>query len=363
MSTSSCTISFFRNDLQKMRLEQGKCPIKNCSVDIQQQDVPFKHYKGRMIYLPFCPEHGLRIHKNTNTFVYYNGPMEKRENLIIATKRNLMFNSEYFVRNFLEKSNKVESHRLCYENSEDAVTYNVFTEILNSGHALKKLAKHITGEELVPDIELYLWGRKIDLKNNRLLKYSPLEQVQAELEPDIKKFKTEPDIMLIFSNKLLVCIEAKFGSKNPITQEKEEKVGEKPKSRAKLIERYCCKNMILDEGKQIFDFDNPPEVLYEQLFRNIVFAASMAKYAGIEQWYVVNLRSQHVMNVKRGEPESRPVLKNVRAILKRDYKKRFLELTWEKLYEICIRYNEGLHNLSWYMKNKTLGCDRGFNIF
>ena len=123
MATSTCTVSFFRNDLQRTRFQQGKCPVKNC------------RYKK-----PFCPEHGLTIHKDT--FVYYNG--QTKEDKETAIKRNLMFNSEYYITNILNKSGKVGASRLCHENSEDAVTYNVFTELLCHRLALGKLVKNIT---------------------------------------------------------------------------------------------------------------------------------------------------------------------------------------------------------------------------
>ena len=356
MGKSSCTISFFRNELQKTRLQHEKCPVKYCSS--KKHKVPFRHYKGRMINRPFCPEHGLRIHKSG--FVYYNGPCEK--DLIIATKRNLMFHANYYVEHFFKTPSKAESHRLCYESSEDAVTYNVFTELLSKGQALQNLVKHVSNEEFNEDIELYLWGRKIDLQNNKSLPYVPLQKLHEKLEPDIKTFVTEPDVMLIVPKKLLICIEAKFGSKNPIAKEKEDKAGEKPKRKAKLIEKYCDNNRII-KANEIFEFDKMPMVFYEQLFRNLVFAPSMVKLAGIEKWYVVNLRSQHVMNLKRGKPESMPVTRNIRSILKSDYKKRFLHLTWEEIYDTCVQRNAGLHNLAWYMKNKTLNCHRAFNIF
>jgi len=351
MASSSCTVSSFRNDLQKTKLPH-LCPVKNCSSK--------NLYKVRFqkSLVPFCPEHGIRIHKNT--FVYYNGL--SRGDLITATKRNLMFHAEYYVANFLNKSNKAEAHRLCYESSEDAVTYNVFTELLSNGRALKKLAGYITKEGISKDVELYLWGGKIDLKNNKFSRYEPLNKVHKHLESDIKNFKTEPDIMLIVPKKILVCIEAKFGSKNPVAEEKGEKIGEKPKSRAKLIERYCNNNSIIDSN-EIFEFDITPRVFYEQLFRNLVFAASMAKLAGIEKWYVGNLRSQHVMNLKKGEHESMPVTRDIRSILRPKYKKRFSHLTWEDIYYKSVEGNLKLSNLSWYLKNKSLNCRRAFNIF
>ncbi len=357
MLSSSCTISFFRNDLQISRLWRGQCPVKNCKVDINQYKVPFQKYKGKMKDLPFCPEHGLRIHKGG--FVYYNG--SSGNDLIISTKRNLIFHSDYYVANFLKKGNKMESGRLCYESSEDAVSYNVFTELLLNGYALKKLASYITNKEVKDEVDLYLWGGKIDLRNNTFLKYNPLLEMRRHLEYDIKRFATEPDIMLIIPGRLVICIEAKFGSKNPIAKEKEETEGEKPKSTTKLIERYCTRNKTI-EASEIFDLRNVPRIFYEQIFRNIVFAASMAKVEGQADWYVVNLRNQHTMNLKRGKPESMPIMRNIRSILRPKYKKHFTHLTWETLYNKIVKGNEELYNLAWYFKNKSLGCARAFNV-
>jgi len=354
---SNCAISFYRNDLQRTRLWSGKCPVKNCEVNIHRYKVPFHKFKGKMRYLPFCPEHGIRIHNSG--FVYYNGPL--REDLITATKRNLMFHNDYYAANFFNKGNKMESGRLCYENSEDAISYNVFTELLSNGDGLRKLVCHITKKDIKDDIELYLWGGKIVLKKNSFVRYEPLIEVRNHLERDIKRFATEPDIMLIIPKKVVICIEAKFGSKNPIAKEQKENIGEKPKSKINLIKRYCTENTIID-ADGLFDFSNMPRLFYEQLFRNIVFAASMAKLEGDADWYVVNLRNHHVMNLKRDKPESRPIVRNIRSILKPGYKKRFIQLTWEDIYDKTVKNNEMLVNLSWYFKNKSLNCGRAFNV-
>jgi hypothetical protein len=311
-----------------------------------------------MQYLPFCPEHGIRVHKQSG-FVYYNGP--PRDDLSVSTKRNLMFNSDYYVENFLRKSNKMESTRLCYENSEDAVSYNVFTKLASDGHALRKLVSHIANKDIGGEIDLYLWGGKIDLKNNTFVKYNPLLTVRDHLEEDIKKFKTEPDIMLVIPKKIVICIEAKFGSKNPIAKDAEETEGEKPKKTEKLISRYCKENDFINKDR-LFNFSKMPERFYEQIFRNIVFAASMAKLEGAPEWYVVNLRNQHIINLKRGKPESFPIMRNIRSILQPEYKKRFIHLTWESIYDQAVKDNEQLADLAWYLKNKSLSCGRAFNI-
>ncbi len=255
----------------------------------------------------------------------------------------------------------MESGRLCFESSEDAVSYNVFTEMLYNGATLKKLVGHITKENITDEVELYLWGGKINLKDNKFLLYEPLLQVRKHLEHKVRRFATEPDIMLIVPSKIIICIEAKFGSKNPIAIEKKTKGGEKPKSKKELIKTYCLDNKIID-ASEIFDFSKMPSLFYEQIFRNIVFAASIAKLSAIPKWYVLNLRNQHTMNLKRGRLESMPILRNIRSMLRPKYKKRFNHITWEQIYDIAVKGNENLYDLSWYFKNKSLNCGRAFNV-
>lgn len=357
MTRSDCAVSFFRNDLERTRLWRGECPVKNCSVKIGQFKVPFHKHKGIMRYLPFCPEHGLRIHKSG--FVYYNGPSQ--EDLLIATKRNLMFHEGYYASNFFRKGAKMESGRLCYESSEDAVSYNVFAELLSQELPLQRLVSDLIGRDIKEPVDLYLWGSKIDLKTNKFSPYEPLKKVRHHLEGDIKTFATEPDIMLVVPKKIIICIEAKFGSKNPVAKEYPEIPGMKPKGRKKLMERYCQKNKII-RSEEIFDFTRLPKLFYEQLFRNMVFAASMAEIEGIAEWYVVNLRNQHRMNLKRGKPESMPMLRDTRALLKPKFKKRIKHLIWEQIYEVAIKGDPKLFDLAWYFKNKSFACGRAFNV-
>jgi len=253
----------------------------------------------------------------------------------------------------------MESSRLCYENSEDAVSYNVFTELL-SKKALRKLVNAIVKPEIHEDVSLCLWGNNINLINKTTKPYDSFMKVRKELEGDITRFNTEPDIILTIPGKLVICIEAKFGSKNPIAKEHKEEFGEKPKKRERLIKRYWENNRII--SKDIFVFRDPSRVFYEQIFRNIVFAASMARIEGHNNWYVVNLRNQHVMNLKRGKPESYPIKRNILSMLNSKYKDRFIHLTWENIYELVVANNEDLSNLKWYLKNKSLSCGRAFNV-
>lgn len=323
--------------------------MKNCSAGLSKI-----HFHKQTV--PFCPEHGLTIH--SNCFRYYNGI--SREERILSTKRNLIFHPDYYIDNFFGKNSKVESGRLCHENSEDTLSYNVFTELL-AKEKLNKLVELITGRNIGGNIELYLWGGKIDLKENNFSLYEPLSKVRESLENDIAQFKTEPDIILLIPGELIICIEAKFGSKNPIAEDKEAKPGEKPKRKEELIKRYCTKNKIIDAGK-IFDLDKNTPVFYGQLFRNLVFASSMAELEGKIDWYVVNLRSQYVLNLNKDKQNTTSVVENVRSYLKPKYRKRFKHLTWEEIHNSTLKDNPELSSLAWHMKNKSLSCGQAFDI-
>lgn len=310
-----------------------------------------------MRYLPFCPQHGIRIH--SSGFVYYNGPSAKDRTT--AVLRNLVFNGEFYAKYIISGGLKLETGRLCYESSEDAVSWNVFVEIFKSRSAMGRLVELITGKHYAGQVDLYLWGGKIDPARNAFTPYRPLLKVRELVESDIKQFPTEPDIMLVIPGKLVISIEAKFGSKNPQADKKKQKHGEKPVKTTDIIQRYYQKNKLISRD-DIFDFSSIPKPFYEQLFRNIVFASSMSKLEGNTDWCVVNLRSQHVMNIKRKGAESLPVMRNVRSILTKKYKKCFTHITWEDIFDTVVRNDPELVNLVWYLKNKTLGCRRAFNI-
>jgi len=307
--------------------------------------------------IPYCPDHGIRIHKNG--FVYFNG-ISKVEHMLAAL-RNVIFNGDY-LKYVLGSGQKLDSSRFSYESSEDAVTYNVFSELFVHKESLQRLVGHIINETVEDDVDLYLWGSKVDLEDRTYSLYRHLDFVRNHLEPEIKKYGTEPDIMLIIPKKLLICIEAKFGSKNPISTDTVDIPGEKPQTVKGLINRYCEKNDLIDMWK-IFDRSKISHPVHMQIFRNIVFAATMAKMEGAKEWYVVNLRNQHVMNLKRGRPESMAVLRNVRSMLRPTSKKRFVHMTWEDIFDQIVKQDENLADLAWYMKMKSLNCGRAFNCF
>ena len=107
--------------------------------------------------------------------------------------------------------------------------------MLSNRNALRKLLSYITKRDIKDDVDLYLWGGRIDLEHNKFVAYKPLIDCREHLEHDIKRFATEPDIMLVVPKKIVVCIEAKFSSKNTVAEDKEAEAGNKPKKIDALV--------------------------------------------------------------------------------------------------------------------------------
>jgi hypothetical protein len=245
--------SFWWNDLKSERGPK-ECPVKGC--ENKSTDT--------------CEEHGLEIHRKT--FVYYNGdtPQEKRK----ARLRNFLPGGRRFLLDFiLQNKNKAETHRLGSENSEDALTWNVFGELHRRG-LLHLPYGYLTGDEAgTEQVKLFLWGLEIDFVHASIIPCEFLNDVRGRLESGITRFRTEPDVMLLGPNQL-VLIEAKFTSGNTLCAEGRDVIGEKPRSRSGLIQRYIKQNTL---WQPILRGEDVGGTVHSQLLRMIVFASTMAQ--------------------------------------------------------------------------------------
>jgi hypothetical protein len=241
-------------------------------------DIPYGDRRKTDRTKPWCPEHGIRLHDDT--FAYWNGRDRNDE----ARLRNFIVSHDLARAIALPKGMKAEAHRLGSEMSEDALSWNVFASLAVAGK-LREATKFLTGRSLRTTPRLYLWGRRVDHPDGDHEIYGPLGRVRAELEPDLRTFVTEPDIMLVAERELVVCIEAKFGSGNPLAYDSEPKEGEKPTSRAGLLARYLG-DRTSDRTRKIVCAERIGPAPRSQLLRNVVFASEMAEKT---PWCVVNL--------------------------------------------------------------------------
>jgi len=352
MVTSDCLEHFTYEDFDLTRVESQYpkiCPIRSCRTKVV--NVPTS--RGEQ---PFCSKHGIRLH--SRTFVYWNGIERKDE----ARLRNFHVRPDIASEVALRSVEKAESHRLGYEMSEDALTWNVFVGLAEAGK-LSNAVHFLTGREVSAEPDLYLWGELVDVRNCTRKRFEPLDAVRGELEKGIKRFKTEPDAMLVLDGKFIICVEAKFGSGNPLVYEGKVEEGQKPTDRAGLLQRYLDRANA--QTKRNIDRNGIGQVFHGQLFRNVVFASEMASKMGKGcDWHVVNLVSSTQWQCGRSSnrysfdsPEA-----HVRSYLRQDRQNCFSFQTWEGLHRSLINNAANLGGLQTYMRSKSAHYRRAFDL-
>ena len=205
-----------------------------------------------------------------------------------------------------------------------------------------------------------MWGERIDVKGGASgCRYQPLVDTIGNLESDITRFKTEPDIMLVLDGRIVICIEAKFGSGNPLAHHGKSKADEKPTDRDGLLGRYL--DRASERTKGAFDRDGIGEIFHSQLFRNLVFVSEMANGG---DWHVVNLMSDTQRKLgtttdKYSFDDPRP---HVRSYLRSDCRDRFHFKTWEELYGKVVKNTSGLAQVGDYIRTKSAHYERAFAL-
>jgi hypothetical protein len=318
---------------------QGQtCPVRNCTASLDAAP-------SRWGWMPYCPVHALRIHTGSRTFVYYNGA--ERNDKRTAALRNIRFHAAYFAAHILHNSFKAETARISHETSEDALTWNVFSEMA-SNQRLSQVVAALTGRRIETEPELYLWGLKVALDNGSS-EFQPLLRAREVFEPDIQRFMTEPDVILYVPGQLIVVIEAKFTSGNPLanTDSTKDHEGKKPDSIQGLLARYEPARLTSVE----LNVAGASLPFFAQLYRNLVFAIHMAEQLNV-QWYVVNLVSKHQFadNCSQEFADPRHFF---RSILPSEFEGRFRFESWESLYETCVKDGRELTSLKEYLTRKT----------
>jgi hypothetical protein len=346
---TSSTNSLFGIDKLTSQRTEKKCPVIGCNENTESV--------GKF---PICRTHGLEIHKST--FVYYNG--NSREDKKKASLRNLLpFGRNFVAKHVIDNPYKAESHRLGSENSEDALTWNIFGGLLYY-ERLHHVYNQLTGANSSPNqLELFLWGLKIDFNTQQVEPWEPLMKVRASLENDIKHFFTEPDIMILGPTHL-ICIEAKFTSGNPIVLNGKHDIdGEKPNSREGLIERYVRSIQINDKWTHpAIQPEQLGEKVHSQLLRMLVFTSAMAQLKGRRNWLVANLISKTQWNKKNNKSRGYD-FNDPTPSIPTSVRNNFKFISWEyDIYEKVLKNESALVKLSVYMKNKTANLKKAFEI-
>jgi hypothetical protein len=238
---------------------------------------------------------------------------------------------------------KAETWRLGFENSEDALSWNVFRLLQETGH-LRTAVRLFAGVDTDEEPELYLWGRRVGF--DTVGEWANLTKIRDELEPrplnlatGRRHQQTEPDVVLHVRSWGWIFIEAKFGSKTDTykTDRIEEWIG-----------RYSapCPGAFDEAAIRTIDRARFPQ----QLLRNLAFAYRMREHT--EQAIVVALVR---------EADTAEIVSWVAQCLVPNGPLQFARSTWEALYR-ALPVDPSLKRLRDYFESKSVGLRPAFAI-
>jgi hypothetical protein len=290
-----------------------ECPVRDCKTIVPRQRGEFQCSKDF-----FCLKHGIYI--SPSTFEYYT----YTDNLLWKDETDL---------DLLQKVALVKREsRIARDNSEDALTWNVFRFLEKEKLLSNYLSKLSNIEER--NLEVIYWS----YSQSELTAWSKLVQARREFERNPAK-GSEPDI-IIKSDKTLFVIEAKFnagnntvlGSKDPLVKEK---------------------------------YVNGGFGWYQNVFKSDfeALAVNYKKYELLRFWLLGSWMAQHqdlnfiLINLVPSEREKDIETQFKKHILE-DTNRTFLRSTWEGIYsfiqESAIE-KAGKKLVLEYFRNKTMG--------
>lgn len=232
--------------------------------------------------------------------------------------------------------NKAETWRLGNEQSEDALSWNVFRLLQEAGE-LRAVASVLAGIDLHGEPRLILWGRLIEI--NATSRVPAIGRVLDELESDLSQ-QTEPDVVLHAPGEAWVFIQAKFTSRTDTYAKTPDRV-------PGWVERYGGAPGVFHE-ESLTDAD--ARTFPQQLLRNVAVAHAIA---GVSE------RSAVVSLTRRG-PE-RGIEASVRSYLDTRWQDRFRAASWEDLYE-AFSERPRFEQLADYMERKSAGLEAAFQM-
>jgi hypothetical protein len=272
-----------------------------------------------------CPDHGIRCH-SSGTYSYAD------------VRRNLIVDAELFATRVIEHPFKHETHRFNQENSEDALSWNVFRSLQRAG-SLNHVAQMLTGVQTDEEPTLYLWGLRLsdDTFEPWELLIAARERFESKLPVD--RPLTEPDIALHLPGKYLILIEAKFTSPNSFYVEG-------PRQNLVSLTKSELLDIYWDDAINSLDRVKAltADRVHYQLWRNLIFAEWMAsRDARTTKPYLASLTRVGY------ESESCAEFHNLLAA---DQKSRFRHVNWEQIAKQAIATQVN-PNLVAYLSKKT----------
>lgn len=308
--------------------DRVRCYVRGCQHFLRR---PTRYARGEE-----CPDHGIYCH-----YSRYGATYSYRD-----VRRNIIASPDLFAQRIVGHPFKYESHRLGSENSEDALSWNVFRSLQEAG-LLAAVAKLIIGEDHPQEPDLYLWGIRVsdDSFEPWDLLIAARERFESNLP--VKRPLTEPDIALHLPGKYLVLIEAKFTSPNPFYERGPRKDAQSL-TLDELLEIYWDDSLRILDNAKTCSADRVPY----QLWRNTVFAEWMAvSDAPSTNAYHVNLTRE------KYEVESAA---EFAGSMKREFATRFQRHSWEALWHYCN--SDAATSTKFYLQGKTAHLTQALNL-
>lgn len=282
-----------------------------------------------------CPDHGIRCH-SSGTYSYAD------------VRHNLIVDADTFAKRVIGHPFKYESSRFGQENSEDAITWNVFRTLQQAG-SLHCVANQITGLAPTGEPNLLLWG--LALTSDSFEPWPLLIEARKRFETNlpVRRPLTEPDIALYLPGKYLILIEAKFTSMNPSCMDGPRKT---PSSltKSELLEIYWHDKATL----LMRDRAHLEATVHYQLWRNLIFAEWMGVQGDTPTpAYLMSLTRQgHDVESCRAFAE----------LLSPSLQNRFRQFAWETMLEVIPAGSPSLSTLTAYFRSKTASLHQAFTF-
>jgi hypothetical protein len=295
-----------------------ECPVNGCSNRVRKQHKVFRAEP------PFqCPEH--KIYISQSTFRY----SRDLDNILWKNEEDQKFLEQI-------KGSKRES-RMAHDNSEDALTWNVF-RYLEANSLLSRLLSSLADQDQ-GQAELIYWS------------YSQSERdVWQELQKARNEFgesrqrSSEPDLIAVTSQALFF-LEAKLQSTNSTRPSD-------PKNRKKYLTGGQ------EWFKQVFASDFDTVAIQAQKYE-------LLRFWLLGTWIASQMeRDFYLINIAPSKKEM-DIEQRFRPHLHEAENRRFKRLTWEEIYKLSAQEAPtGPEKEQWlsYFANRTVGYNPSHNL-
>lgn len=309
--------------------DRVRCYVRGCPHFVRR---PTRGQPGEL-----CPDHGIYCHYSRFGATYSYADV----------RRNIIASPDLFAQRIVGHPFKFESHRLGSENSEDALSWNVFRS-LQEAKCLAQVAKLLIGEDYPQEPDLYLWGIRVSDDSFEPWELLIAARQRFESNLPVQRPLTEPDIALHLPGRYLVLIEAKFTSPNT-TYARGPRKDAQSLTLDELLEIYH------DPQLQILDYRQARMAfqVHYQLWRNMTFSEWMSREDHR------NTKAFHVNLVRGGFEKS--AVAAFHRLVNPNFRDRFRRPIWERIYRSSSN-NPDLEMMCHYLENKTAGLVRAFNI-